>query len=69
MAPGYFETDINRSFFETDSGQALVKRIPQRRLGRPEQLDGALLLLASSASDYITGAVLPVDGGHMVSTL
>lgn len=69
LAPGYFETDINRSFFETDSGQALVKRIPQRRLGQPEQLDGALLLLASNASDYITGAVLPVDGGHMVSTL
>ncbi|GAB7542332.1 SDR family NAD(P)-dependent oxidoreductase [Cupriavidus sp. 8B] len=69
LAPGYFETDINRSFFETDSGQALVKRIPQRRLGQPEQLDGALLLLASDASDYITGAVLPVDGGHMVSTL
>ncbi|KWR74555.1 SDR family NAD(P)-dependent oxidoreductase [Cupriavidus sp. IDO] len=69
LAPGYFETDINRSFFETESGQALVRRIPQRRLGQASQLDGALLLLASSASDYMTGAVPPVDGGHTVSTL
>jgi 2-deoxy-D-gluconate 3-dehydrogenase len=69
IAPGYFETDINRDFFETESGQALVRRIPQRRLGQPAQLDGALLLLASNASSYMTGTVLPVDGGHMVSTL
>lgn len=69
LAPGYFATDINRAFFETDGGQAMVRRIPQRRLGQPSQLDGALLLLASEASDYVTGVVLPVDGGHLVSTL
>lgn len=69
LAPGYFATDINRAFFETEGGQAMVRRIPQRRLGQPSQLDGALLLLASEASDYITGAVLPVDGGHLVSSL
>ena len=69
LAPGYFETDINRDFFETESGQALIRRIPQRRLGQPAQLDGALLLLASDASSYMTGTVLPVDGGHMVSSL
>lgn len=69
LAPGYFETDINRSFFETEPGKALIRRIPQRRLGHPAQLDGALLLLASGASEYITGTVLPVDGGHAVSTL
>jgi NAD(P)-dependent dehydrogenase (short-subunit alcohol dehydrogenase family) len=69
MAPGYFETDINREFFRSENGKAMIKRIPQRRLGQPDQLDGALLLLASSASDYITGTVLPVDGGHMVSSL
>ncbi len=45
LAPGYFATDINRDFFETDNGRALIKRIPQRRLGQPHQLDGALLLL------------------------
>ncbi|MGO4327194.1 SDR family NAD(P)-dependent oxidoreductase [Cupriavidus sp. 2TAF22] len=69
LAPGYFETDINREFFETQSGSALIRRIPQRRLGQAGQLDGALLLLASDASDYITGTILPVDGGHMVSSL
>lgn len=47
----------------------MAQRILQRRLGQPSQLDGALLLLASEASDYVTGAVLPVDGGHMASTL
>ncbi|MCO4889819.1 SDR family oxidoreductase [Cupriavidus sp. WGtm5] len=69
LAPGYFETDINRSFFESDSGRAMIGRIPQRRLGRPDQLDGALLLLASDASDYMTGTVLPVDGGHSINSL
>jgi NAD(P)-dependent dehydrogenase (short-subunit alcohol dehydrogenase family) len=69
LAPGYVETGINREFFESDAGQALVKRVPQRRIGRPEELDGALLLLASDAGSYTTGAVLAVDGGHVVNTL
>jgi NAD(P)-dependent dehydrogenase (short-subunit alcohol dehydrogenase family) len=69
IAPGYIATDINRDFLATPAGEALVKRIPQRRLGEPADLDGALLLLASEAGRYITGAVLPVDGGHLVSTL
>jgi NAD(P)-dependent dehydrogenase (short-subunit alcohol dehydrogenase family) len=69
LAPGYIETDINRDFFETPAGQALVKRIPQRRLGQARELDGALLLLASDAGSYITGSVIAVDGGHLVSGL
>ena len=69
LAPGYIETDINRDFFATESGQTLVKRIPQRRIGKPEELDGPLLLLASDASSYMTGSVLAVDGGHLVSSL
>ena len=69
IAPGYIETDLNRDFFASDPGKALIARIPQRRLGRPEDLDGALLLLASDASAYMTGSAIVVDGGHLQSTL
>jgi NAD(P)-dependent dehydrogenase (short-subunit alcohol dehydrogenase family) len=69
LAPGYIETDLNRDFFASDPGKALIARIPQRRLGRPEDLDGALLLLASDASAYMTGSAIVVDGGHLQSTL
>ena len=69
IAPGYIETDINRDFFSSDPGKALIARIPQRRLGRPHELDGALLLLASDASSYMTGSAIVVDGGHLQSTL
>ena len=69
LCPGYMETDLNRDFFASEAGQALIRRIPQRRLGRPEELDGALLLLCSQAGSYITGSTLVVDGGHLVSSL
>jgi NAD(P)-dependent dehydrogenase (short-subunit alcohol dehydrogenase family) len=69
LAPGYIETELNHAFLETDAGAALVRRVPQRRLGRLEELDGPLLLLASEASSYMTGSVVTVDGGHLVSSL
>ena len=69
IAPGYFLSDLNRDYFRTPAGEALVKRVPQRRLGEPADLDGAMLLLASDASRFMTGAVLSVDGGHSVSSL
>lgn len=69
LAPGYIETDLNRDFFASDAGKAQVRRITQRRLGRPDELDGPLLLLASEAGSFITGATLVVDGGHLVSPL
>ncbi|MFL5111964.1 MAG: SDR family oxidoreductase, partial [Microvirga sp.] len=69
LAPGYIATDINAGFFATEHGQAMLKRIPMRRLGQPEDLDGAFLLLCSDASRWMTGATIPVDGGHLVSTL
>jgi NAD(P)-dependent dehydrogenase (short-subunit alcohol dehydrogenase family) len=69
IAPGYIETDLNREFFGSDPGKALIARIPQRRLGRLEDLDGPLLLLAADASAYMTGSAIVVDGGHLQSTL
>ena len=69
IAPGYVETDMNRGFLRSEAGQALIARIPMERVGAPDDLDGALLLLASDAGAYITGAVLPVDGGHAVSAV
>lgn len=69
LAPGYVETDINRDFLASPAGQAIAKRIPAGRFGQPDDLDGALLLLASDAGRYINGAVIPVDGGHLVSAL
>ena len=69
LAPGYILTDLNKDFFATPAGDEMVKRIPQRRIGALEDLDGPLLLLASPASSYMTGAVIPVDGGHLNSGL
>jgi NAD(P)-dependent dehydrogenase (short-subunit alcohol dehydrogenase family) len=69
LAPGYFDTALNTAFWASDAGQAMLRRIPLRRLGRPEELDGPLLLLASELSGYMTGTVIEVDGGHLVSTL
>lgn len=69
IAPGYIETEMNRGFFQSEAGQAMVKRVPQRRIGTPSDLDGALLLLASDASGYMTGSTVVVDGGHVVNSL
>lgn len=63
IAPGYYRTDIAADYLDSDAGQALLKRIPQRRVGDLRDLDGVMLLLASGASAYMTGSVLTVDGG------
>jgi NAD(P)-dependent dehydrogenase (short-subunit alcohol dehydrogenase family) len=69
IAPGYVETDFNREFLRSEAGKKLEARIPLRRVGRPDDLDGAMLLLASPAGAYITGAVIAVDGGHGVAAI
>ena len=69
LAPGYFVTELNDDFFESNAGKALIRRVPQRRLGQLEELDGPLLLLVSNAGSFMTGSVVTVDGGHMVSGL
>ncbi len=69
LAPGYMETELNSDFFASDAGKELIKRVPQRRLGALSELDGPMLLLASDASTFMTGSIITVDGGHLVSSL
>lgn len=69
LAPGYFATELNRDLWTSASGVALIKRIPQRRLGELSDLEAPLLFLASQKSGYVTGSTLVVDGGHLVSSL
>lgn len=69
LLPGYVVTDLNRDFLESEAGQKLRARIPSRRFGEPEDLDGPLLLLASDAGSAMSGACVAVDGAHLVSSL
>ena len=69
LAPGYIVTDLNRSVLESEPFVAFRNRIPMRRSGQLDDLDGPLLLLASNASRYMTGSVLTVDGGHVCASL
>ena len=69
LCPGYIETPLNRDFFATEAGQALIKRIPQRRLGQLADLDAPLRLLCSDQARYMTGSSIVVDGGHLCSSL
>lgn len=66
IAPGYMDTD-NTALLRADAArnQSILDRIPAGRWGNPADLGGAAVFLASSASDYINGAVLPVDGGWL----
>ena len=67
LAPGYIDTEFNHDFWATPPGERLIKGIPQRRLGHESDLDGAILLLASNASRYMTGSVVTVDGGFLLA--
>ncbi|MDP6181395.1 MAG: SDR family oxidoreductase [SAR86 cluster bacterium] len=69
IAPGYILTEINDDFFKTEDGLSYIKSIPMNRLGLESELDGLLLLLASDASSFMTGSIIPVDGGHLVNPL
>lgn len=67
IAPGYILTEINEAFFASPAAEEMIKAIPQRRIGKPADLDGTLLLLASErASGFMTGSTVVVDGGHML---
>jgi NAD(P)-dependent dehydrogenase (short-subunit alcohol dehydrogenase family) len=63
ICPGYISTEINEAHFETEQGHNLINMLPRKRLGKPEDLDGLLLLLASEESHFINGAIVSADDG------
>lgn len=63
VCPGYIETEINAHHWQTEAGQKLISMLPRRRIGKPEDLDGVMLLLASGQSGFINGAVIAADDG------
>jgi 3-oxoacyl-[acyl-carrier protein] reductase len=67
IAPGWFVTEINRDYLESEQGKAMTRDIPVGRFGQDGDLDGALLLLASDAGAYMAGTTIVVDGGQMVA--
>ena len=66
IAPGYFSTEINADFLESEAGRRLLSRVPMGRAGNLAELDGPLLLLASDAGSFMTGSVITVDGGYLL---
>ena len=67
LAPGYISTEMNSDFLVSDDGQKLLSKVPMFRAGQLSELDGPLLLLASDAGSYMTGSVVSVDGGTLLS--
>ena len=67
IAPGVFETDLNRALLQGPRGQEFLMRTPMRRFGRVEELVGAAVYLSSPASSFVTGQLLVVDGGLLAS--
>ncbi|MEP6479727.1 MAG: SDR family oxidoreductase, partial [Rhodoglobus sp.] len=67
IAPGYMETDNTAAIrADVERERAILARIPAARWGTPGDIQGAFIFLASDAAAYVTGAVLPVDGGWLV---
>lgn len=69
ISPGYFKTEINDDYLESEEGQKMIRRIAMRRIGNIDELAGPLLLLASDAGSFMTGSTVVVDGGHLLSSL
>jgi NAD(P)-dependent dehydrogenase (short-subunit alcohol dehydrogenase family) len=66
ICPGYIETEINQHHWESPQGQKLVNMLPRKRLGKIDDLDAVLVMLASPQSDFINGAVIAADDGFGV---
>ncbi len=69
LSPGYFRTELDEAFFDSEAGRAYFDSLPMQRPGNLDELNGALLLLASDAGSFISGANLVVDGGHLVKSI
>ena len=67
LCPGYIRTEINDAHWDTEAGHKLMQMLPRKRIGRPEDLDGALLLMVADESQFINGAVLTADDGLSVA--
>jgi NAD(P)-dependent dehydrogenase (short-subunit alcohol dehydrogenase family) len=63
ICPGYISTEINEEYFESEQGKRLIDMLPRKRPGRPEDLDGLLLLLAAEETRFINGAIITADDG------
>lgn len=68
IAPGYMDTEMNTALTDPDNPRfaEITNRIPAHRWGTPEDMKGSVIFLASRASDYLNGAIIPVDGGYLV---
>ena len=66
ICPGYISTEINQSYFDSEAGRKLMSMLPRNRVGKPEDLDGLLLLLASEESRFLNGAIVSADDGMSV---
>ncbi|MBY7146889.1 SDR family oxidoreductase, partial [Levilactobacillus brevis] len=67
IAPGYISTDMTKPLQEDPvRGPEIASHIPAGQWGVPDQLMGPMVFLASAASDYVTGVMLPVDGGYLL---
>ncbi|ABX15475.1 MULTISPECIES: SDR family oxidoreductase [Burkholderia] len=67
ICPGYIDTEINHYLWETEQGQKLQSMLPRRRVGKPQDLDGLLLLLAADESQFINGSIISADDGFGVA--
>jgi 3-oxoacyl-[acyl-carrier protein] reductase len=67
IAPGWIVTEMNRDYLATERGAAIKRDIPVGRFGEERDLDGPLLLLASDAGRFVTGATIVADGGQMIA--
>jgi len=66
ICPGYIDTEINHSHWQTEAGQKLVQMLPRKRVGQPQDLDALLVMLCSDQSHFINGAVISADDGFGV---